>query len=179
MADHDALLGISRLIRQRAPTESHLLHHDHDRVRQLILHTLQGDFAGISAPTSVSSSSSVISPWSAASLLWPQIKTPWASSRSCATRGGCLPIYQSRRDRITHANVTGVARAQTSANSRLPTLDGQRAGNRQAVRSRISLTSSIDVSGCRKAKRPTVSPSHLVGGTNAISSSCNACAHLL
>jgi hypothetical protein len=60
-----------------------------------------------------------------------------------------------------------------------PTLDDQRAGNRQPVRSRISLTSSIDVSGCRNAKRPTVSPSHLVGGTNAISSSCNACAHLL
>src|SRR5215211_2442960 len=95
MADHDALLGISRLIRQRAPTESHLLHNDHDRVWQLILHTLQGDFAGISAPTSVSSSSSAISPWSAASLLWPQIKTPWASSRSCATRGGCLAIYKS------------------------------------------------------------------------------------
>lgn len=58
-------------------------------------------------------------------------------------------------------------------------LDDQRARNRQAVRSRISLTSSIDVSGCRNTKRPTVSPSHLVGGTNAISSSCNDCAHLL
>jgi hypothetical protein len=58
-------------------------------------------------------------------------------------------------------------------------LDDQRARNRQAVRSRISLTSSIDVSGCRNTKRPTVSPSHLVGGTNAISSSCNACAHFL
>ena len=46
-----------------------------------------------------------------------------------------------------------------------------------AVRSRISLTRSIVVCGCKNAKRPTVSPSHLVGGMKAICSSCNACAH--
>ena len=44
----------------------------------------------------------------------------------------------------------------------------------QAVRSRTSRTISIVVCGCRKANRPTVSPSHLVGGMNAISSSWSA-----
>ena len=47
----------------------------------------------------------------------------------------------------------------------------------QAVRSRISCTSHIGVCGCRNAKRPTVSPSHLVGGMKATPSSCRARAH--
>jgi hypothetical protein len=65
-----------RLIRRPALTKSHLLHDDHDRVRQLILHTLQ-------AASRISSGSSVISPWSAASLRCSLIKASWASSRSC------------------------------------------------------------------------------------------------
>ena len=44
------------------------------------------------------------------------------------------------------------------------------------VRSRIWCTRSIGVCGMRKTKRPTVSPSHLLGGMNAISSSCSASA---
>jgi hypothetical protein len=46
------------------------------------------------------------------------------------------------------------------------------------VRSRISRTRSMLVCGCRKANRPTVSPSHFVGGMKATSSSCRACAQL-
>ena len=52
--------------------------------------------------------------------------------------------------------------------------NGIRAGH--SVRANTSRTSSRLVSGCRNANRPTVSPSHFVGGMNATWSSCSRCA---
>ena len=45
------------------------------------------------------------------------------------------------------------------------------------VLARISRTRSMLVSGWRKTRRPTVSPSHLLGGTNATPSTCSFAAH--
>ena len=69
-------------------------------------------------------------------------------------------------------------RCRRQSSPRCEVSDARGAVERQAVRSRISWTSSMVVCGCRNAKRPTVSPSHFVGGMKAISSSCKACAHL-
>ena len=48
-----------------------------------------------------------------------------------------------------------------------PVCTTARGQSRHSVRARTSRTRSRLVSGCRNANRPTVSPSHLVGGMNA------------
>ena len=49
-------------------------------------------------------------------------------------------------------------------------------GRVYSVRARTSRTRSMLVPGCRNANRPTVSPSHLLGGMNATLSSCSCSA---